>query len=268
MSYALTWLPAVLQAAGLKVAPCPGWERRGVGEMGIVRGVLCHHTAGSRKYNMPSLDLLIEGRADLRGPLAQLGLARDGTYYVIAAGRCNHAGAGTWNGITTGNASFIGIEAENTGVPDDFPWPDVQVEAYQCGVAAILRHLKLDVRSCAGHKEYAPERKTDPSFDMDVFRQGVAAFLNRQATIAPIPARSTLGAGGMQLPTLRRGDRGEPVRRLRAWLGEADGLDAFDSLLEARVRIFQRSCMPPLVADGIVGPLTWGALAQADLAVH
>jgi peptidoglycan hydrolase-like protein with peptidoglycan-binding domain len=260
MSYALSWLPTVLEQAGLKVARCPGWETRGVGEMGIVRGVICHHTAGSRKNNMPSLGLLIAGRPDLQGPLAQLGLARDGTYYVIAAGRCNHAGAGSWNGITTGTSSFIGIEAENTGLKDDFPWPEIQIEAYQGGVAAILRHLKLDVRCCAGHKEYAqpPGRKIDPKFDMEVFRQGVAGFMNGYTTVEPIPARGTVS--GMSLPTLRRGDRGDDVRRLRAWLDDDSGFDVFDSLLEARVRTFQRD--HDLVADGIVGPLTWGALAE------
>lgn len=260
MSYSLLWLPRVLEAAGLKVATCPGWETRGRGEMGIVRGVLCHHTGGSRKYNMPTMRVLVEGRPDLAGPLAQLGLARDGTYYVVAAGRCNHAGAGAWHGITAGNTSFIGIEAENTGKRDDYPWPEVQMEAYQCGVAAILRHLKLDLDCCAGHKEYAlpPGRKPDPSFDMPVFRQGVAAFLNDGKSIAPIPARSSVT--GLTLPTLRRGMRGPGVRRLRAWLADgnaADAPDVFDNVLEARVREFQRTRMPALVADGIVGPLTW-----------
>ena len=70
---------------------------------------------------MPSLDTLIQGRSDLPGPLAQLGLGRDGTYYVIAAGKCNHAGAGSWKGVTSGNTDFIGIEAENTGLSNDSP---------------------------------------------------------------------------------------------------------------------------------------------------
>ena len=92
MIYSLTWLPAVLKGAGLKVALVDGWESRGRGEVGPISGVICHHTAGSRVGNMPSLNTLIHGRSDLPGPLAQLGLGRDGTYYVIAAGRSNHAG--------------------------------------------------------------------------------------------------------------------------------------------------------------------------------
>src|ERR1044071_5736215 len=104
---------------------------------------------------MPSLDLLISGRSDLPGPLAQLGLGRDGTYYVIAAGRCNHAGKGIWQGQPNGNSNFIGIEAENTGLSNDLPWPQVQVDAYHRGVAAILTHVGRSYVYCCGHKEFA-----------------------------------------------------------------------------------------------------------------
>jgi peptidoglycan hydrolase-like protein with peptidoglycan-binding domain len=260
MSYALTWLPEVLERAGLKVATCPGWENRGRGEMGLVRGVMCHHTAGGRHGNMPSLDLLIKGRADLAGPLAQLGLGRDGTFYVIAAGRCNHAGAGSWKGVTTGNTSFIGIEAENTGRDNDFPWPDVQVRAYQCGVAAILAHLKLDVGCCAGHREYAlpAGRKPDPNFSMQDFRAGVASFMLGSASMAPIPA--SVQVADKTWDTLRRGAQGEHVTWLRRHFSLADPPSVFDAPLEARVRAFQLA--QGLVPDGIVGPKTWRALGQ------
>ena len=137
----MIWLPDVLEAAGLKVALCDGWEDRGHGDLEQVKGVLCHHTAGPRTGNMPSLGIVRDGRPDLPGPLSQLGLGRDGTFYIIAAGRANHAGKGDWKGIKTGNSSLIGIEAENTGGPNDFPWPQVQIDAYQRGVAAILQHL-------------------------------------------------------------------------------------------------------------------------------
>ena len=158
MSYSLTWLPAVLRDAGLKVATVDGWESRGSGDVGQIHGVICHHTAGPRLGNMPSLRTIVNGRPDLTGPLAQLGLGRDGTFYVIAAGRCNHAGAGTWNGVTGGNTHFIGVEAENTGLSNDFPWPAVQLDAYQRGIAAIFARLSLDASCCAGHREYAQPR--------------------------------------------------------------------------------------------------------------
>src|SRR6185312_10373669 len=75
MAFSLTWLAEVLEDAGLKVAEQPGWRSRGRGEMGTVKGVMCHHTAGSAKGVMPSLDVITNGRPDLAGSLAQLGLA-------------------------------------------------------------------------------------------------------------------------------------------------------------------------------------------------
>ena len=74
----------------------PAVQRAMQGDKGDVYGILCHHTAGAKTLNMPSLNTILQGRPDLPGPLAHLGLGRDGTYYVIAAGRCNHVGAGTW----------------------------------------------------------------------------------------------------------------------------------------------------------------------------
>ena len=176
--YRLQWLPEVLRRAGLRVVTHPGWETRGRGNIGVVRGVMCHHTAGPPEGNLPSLGLVVEGRPDLAGPLSHLCLARDGAFHVVAAGRANHAGAGEWRGIATGNTSFIGIEAENSGQPDD-PWPEVQMDAYRRGVAALLAEIGADASMCCGHKEYAlpPGRKIDPTFDMDDFRAAVAAIL-------------------------------------------------------------------------------------------
>ena len=92
MAFSLTWLPKVLLDAGVKVAEQPGWKTRGRGDVGVVKGIICHHTAGAKTGNMPSLGVVTNGRSDLPGPLAQLCLGRDGTFFVVAAGRCNHAG--------------------------------------------------------------------------------------------------------------------------------------------------------------------------------
>jgi peptidoglycan hydrolase-like protein with peptidoglycan-binding domain len=264
MTYSLIWLPDVLKTAGLKIALVEGWEDRGRAEMGDVEGVICHHTAGPRSGNMPSLGTLIAGRPDLAGPLAQLGLGRDGTYYVIAAGRCNHAGVGRWRGITTGNTSFIGIEAENTGTPNDSPWPEIQMQCYRHGVAAILKHIERSADFCAGHKEYAlpAGRKDDPDFDMTSFRSAVAALLAAQVpALNPIPAIESAGASGAPPRcTLRRGDNGPLVDQIQSACGvKVDG--SFGPQTEAAVRALQRS--RDLVPDGIVGPKTWEAIDSA-----
>src|SRR4029078_790223 len=164
MTYSLTWLPDVLNAAGLKVQEVSGWQTRGHGDMARPVGVICHHTAGGQKGNMPSLHTVTHGRSDLRGPLCNLALGRDGTYYMVAAGRAYHAGPGVWKGVRDGNRRFIGIEAENTGSlkgPTAALWAPSEIDAYARGVAAILDHLKQPYTQCVGHKEFAlpPGRK-------------------------------------------------------------------------------------------------------------
>jgi hypothetical protein len=262
MPFSLTWLPDVLKAAGLKVAEVEGWKDRGNGDMGTVAGIICHHTAGPRTGNMPSLAIVRDGRPDLPGPLSQLGLGRDGTFYVIAAGRCNHAGKGTWAGLSTGNSSFIGIEAENTGLANDFPWPDVQMDAYRRGVAAILKRIAKTADACCAHREYAMPsgRKSDPTFDMDGFRSKVAEILNGTAEIRPPiplvePARPD---GAAPRRTLRRGDDDELVLFIQRKLRVEPTSTSFGPKTEAAVRAFQRKL--GMVGDGIVGPKTWVAL--------
>lgn len=260
MIYSLIWLASVLKAAGLKVAVVKGWEARGRAEMGPVLGVMCHHTATQRTGNMPTLQTLIDGRSDLPGPLSQLGLGRDGTFYVVAAGRCNHAGIGIWEGLSAGNTNFIGIEAENTGLPSDNPWPDVQLDAYRRGVAAILMHVHRTAEFCVGHKEYATPsgRKDDPDFDMVAFRRDVADIMSGN-TIPPksIPVAEPTGA---KRPTLRRDATGDLVKVVQKVCGAGQS-GVFDGSTEAAVREFQR--VNKLVPDGIVGPKTWALLDQA-----
>lgn len=188
MTYKLTWVPNVLRAAGLKVIEIDGWQTRGHGDMGDVRMLLCHHTAEKIDSDTkPVLQVLTHGRPagpgvkELKGPLCQLALGQDGIFYMIAAGLAYHAGAGSWQGITTGNSSAIGIEAENNGLGE--PWPPLQVDCFARGSAAMLKHLGQPPIMCAGHKEYAlpPGRKIDPSFDMVDFRKRVEAFM-----VAPV----------------------------------------------------------------------------------
>jgi peptidoglycan hydrolase-like protein with peptidoglycan-binding domain len=270
MAHSLIWLPEVLTRAGLKVSEVKGWENRGQTDVGRIFGVICHHTVGSKTGNMPSLSNLTDGDAKLRGPKAQLGLARDGTFFVIAAGRANHAGKGefrfTENGniktIKNGNSNFIGIEGENTGLSNDLPWPEVQMEAYARGVAAILKHLKQGSVFCIGHREWT-KRKIDPLFDMNQFRSNVAAIMDSTAP-APVlipPAEPPAQPGGtLGRPTLRRGMTGELTKQVQAKVG-VPTTGNFGPKTEAAVRAFQRA--HGLVPDGIVGPKTWRALDSA-----
>jgi peptidoglycan hydrolase-like protein with peptidoglycan-binding domain len=269
MAFSLTWLPDVLTDAGLKVSLVDGWETRGRGDVGQIFGVICHHTGSlnPQRLNMPTLRSLRDGRqasanlSALPGPLAQLGLGRDGTYFVIAAGKAIHAGPGLFRNVT-GNSRFIGIEAENEGSMGDFPWPDVQIDAYRRGVAAILKHLEKDASFCCGHKEYAPGRKPDPNFNMTTFRETVGAIIS--GTVQPTPLIPDVEPdpqpGLPARPTLRRPVTGELVKVVQSKVGVSpDG--KFGPKTEAAVRVFQRD--HGLVPDGIVGPKTWRALDNA-----
>jgi hypothetical protein len=195
----LTDLAGVARKTSLEVIEVPGWETRGRGEMSDVRAVVCHHTATlNRTADMPSLDTLINGRPDLSGPLSHIGLSRSGRIYVIAAGRCNHAG--TVQDPSWGNSHAIGIEAEATGT--DATWPEAQMAAFAQLCRALIDHFGLSVSAVLGHKEVAdpPGRKIDPNFDMALFRARVSA-LGGTPPPAPMSARVPTAVASSSWPS-------------------------------------------------------------------
>ncbi|MGO1052694.1 N-acetylmuramoyl-L-alanine amidase [Crossiella sp. CA198] len=179
----LLWLPDVLRGAGLKVSEVNGWRTRGADGMRDLRGVLLHHTGGLAAGNFPALTTLLNGNGETPPPLAQLGLGRDGTWFIVASGLANHAGKGAYAGLPANNANpyLIGVEAQSSGVgPSD--WTQAQIEAYPRGVAALLRHIGRGAEWAIGHKEWT-KRKIDPARwpgDMQGFRASVARWLNNQ----------------------------------------------------------------------------------------
>lgn len=168
----LTDLADACRKSGLKVVEVSGWQSRGHGSLYGVRTIVCHHTATARSApgDYPSINVVRNGRSDLPGPLAQLGLGRSGTVYVIAAGVAYHAGEVRDSSMDNWHA--IGIEAEADGLS---PWPAAQVDAYARLCAALCEHYDVPVPRVLGHKEVcAPVgRKTDPNFDMGAFRARV-----------------------------------------------------------------------------------------------
>lgn len=172
-------LARVLRAAGLSVIEVGGWQGHNHGSMAGVRSIVCHHTAGAATGNFPSLNVVRNGRTGLAGPLAQLGLARNGDVYVISNGVAWHAGA-TINDAIYGNSWAIGIEAENTGTGQ--AWPEVQVDAYAKLCAALCKHYNIPVDRVKGHKEICRPagRKIDPANlpgDMAGLRARVAGYI-------------------------------------------------------------------------------------------
>lgn len=185
----LLWLAEDCRAAGLIVKELGGWQGRGAEFIARPNTVIAHHTGTPKaaRGDLPTQRILIEGRADLPGPLCQVGLGRNGTVYIVASGKANHAGKGTWRG-TTASAYTVGIEAENPG--DGKPWPDKQYDAYVRLCAVLLRGLGQGAERLAAHREWALPlgRKVDPAgIDMDRMRLDVARKLSNFQHPKPPP---------------------------------------------------------------------------------
>jgi hypothetical protein len=67
MAFSLTWLPQVLLNAGLKVAEQPGWRTRGRGDVGTIKGVICHHCISARAVGHVLPQLWRHSEARFRG---------------------------------------------------------------------------------------------------------------------------------------------------------------------------------------------------------
>ncbi|CAF3645670.1 unnamed protein product [Rotaria sordida] len=170
----LTDLADIFRDAGLTVFEVEHWKTHGRGVMNSVKSILIHHTAGPATGNFPSLIVVRDGREDLAGLLSQLGLGRNGKWYVIAAGRSNHAGK-TIDDNIFGNSNASGIEAEGTGIPSTdtghASWPDVQYQSYVQGVKALRIAYDVPTLRVLGHTEVAAPIgcKQDPNFSIDEF---------------------------------------------------------------------------------------------------
>lgn len=151
---------------GLVVVEVPGWQTRGSSGFDP-HGHVVHHDVIPPVTTCPSI--IVDGRSDLSGPLANFWLEANGRVHLVAAGRANHAGEGNWQGLY-GNSSVWGTEMNNLGTPAT-PWPDEQIDAMVALAAATAEYSGFEASMVCGHKEWAPTRKVDPhSIDMAAFR--------------------------------------------------------------------------------------------------
>lgn len=235
MAYALN-LPDALRARGLVVEVVPGWETRSAGSF-APHGAVCHWTAGpSKSKTRPSLNICVNGRAGLPGPLCNVYLDRNGVAVVVAAGRANHAGLGDWKGLV-GNSAVFGTEAEASG-PDD--WTDAQRVAYPKVNAAYADIGGFGADMVCGHSEWADvrpvkdgkqSRKSDINgWPMSEMRSSVANIL------AGKPGTST---GGF-LMSLSDAEQHEVLDRLRGSYIKERGYDMLQSIEGAAVETLAR----------------------------
>jgi len=178
-----------------------GWETRNRGTRGNgfsdIRGFVIHHT-GDDAVDSADLKVIIDGRSDLPGPLAQFGMDDLGVVHLVGSGRANHAGGGDpvvlaavthenygdyppvprfhegSVGATDGNGYFYGVETFYSGkrVPTAAAYASLVRLA-----AAICDFHGWSAKSVIGHKEWSSWKVDPGSVDMKVFRADVAAAL-------------------------------------------------------------------------------------------
>lgn len=182
MSVNMRDMADVLRAAGVPVVEEGDWQHRGTGGSFDAQSIMLHHDASPPGSSSSSADYIIDNL------LAQVWLDYWGTWHLIAAGRMNHAGKGSWPGVPTdnANATFIGIETDHT---TNEQWTSGQRQYGLRGLLALadwlgIRHSLDDLfRHLIAHKEWAPTRKVDPDpLDMDDLR----ALILNPPTEAPL----------------------------------------------------------------------------------
>jgi hypothetical protein len=185
MGYA-TWMADALTDFGVPFLPVAGWETRGESVFDPA-GVMNHHTADTDPTTS-ALSVIINGRADLPGPLANFYLEWDGTIYLVAAGEANHAGNGRFEVLDrvtrdlaplgdasavygpgsddyVGNDHYVGIEVQHPG--DSTPYPDVVIDSLIGLNAALCVDRGWTANRCIHHREHT-YRKVDMSWKGDL----------------------------------------------------------------------------------------------------
>ncbi len=160
-------------------------------------GIMLHHTAAGGTKDVPSLNVVRNGRPGLSGPLAPLLIGRGGTIYVTCdqGGVCNHAGMGrgivldkvrrgeplapedtSWGvrDSVGGNRWFYGIELENAGDGIESFGAEQYDSALSVCRALISKH-SWGPNSIIAHHHWS-RRKIDPNrntFNVQSFREAL-----------------------------------------------------------------------------------------------
>jgi hypothetical protein len=170
-----------LNPIGVQVIEIDGWKSRGRTYAAFdPYGSVNHHTAGPRRGVAPSLGICINGRSDLPGPLCNVFQQRDDVVDVVASGVANHAGRGSWNGIS-GNQSVFGLEIEHCGYADE-PFDERRLSIAVRVHAAFISGLdRPNAGMVAQHYEWSTEGKID--FCRELLPGGAAGFRFRVAQL-------------------------------------------------------------------------------------
>lgn len=186
-----------------------------------ITGLMSHHTAGDAADNL-ELNVLVNGRTGLRGPLCNFGVGDDAIVDIIALGSANHAGKGDPKTLALvqkeltpldreikptissrdassvgGNSRFYGWEVYY-GIRNDPTMNPKQHRALILSQVAILDALDtLDTKNTwtakavIGHREWT-SAKIDPS-GVKMFEE--RQLINRVRAAGPAAGRRWLDTG-------------------------------------------------------------------------
>lgn len=219
----ISWLGEVLSAAGVQVVAEGDWLNRTAGSTFEPIGVLWHHTAApsSASNPAPALNVCINGRSDLPGPLCHALVDYHGVFHLISANRANHAGTARASGpipAGSGNTMLVGWEIDYAGDGGGGQVQQMTAAQYDASVtatAAVLTQLGRDASYARGHRETSTTGKIDPSFiDLDAMRADVAAAMGSAppsgtpfqtwvsgVNVRPTPDTSGTPVGNLAAPT-------------------------------------------------------------------
>lgn len=150
-------LPAVHQLEQISVA-----DKEWVGSVNFgmrkPNYVMIHHTA-----QQSTQQTIRTFHNEKVGVSSHYVIGRDGKVVQMVNDyyRAHHAGAGKWGNDTDLNSSSIGIELDNNGLTD--PWPYVQIDALIQLLTYLQKKYNIPQANFIGHMDYAPTRKNDPS---------------------------------------------------------------------------------------------------------
>lgn len=168
---------------GVTYRESAGWTTRGRSATFTPEWSHQHHTAAARDIDA----LLISGRPDVSGPLANWAGHNDGVMVALAAGRANHAGVGT-----IPSSKSYGLE--QTGPVPAGSYGTNAFPSYRSSVlhqAATCIYHGWPVSRVVGHKETARPigRKPDPHYDMGPFRTAIGREVTRykSGSNEPVP---------------------------------------------------------------------------------
>lgn len=206
-----TDLADVLRDSGIPCRLIDGWATRGrppsVGPHDP-SGVMTHHTASPlAATDAAELAVILKGNSEAPGPIYHLWTNRDCVTHVVAAGRCNHGGAGWVEHVAPGsvnaNTHLLSHSVSNNGVGEY--WQDDIVERMLDINAALCLAYGWPAQHSYFHwysGQPAGNFKIDPagpykygryargqSWDMPTWRGLVAA---RMAPAPPISTRAVI----------------------------------------------------------------------------